>query len=290
MAKKWALALHGGAGPIPGNDYSLQEAHLATLLKNGAERLRDGEAALDVVEVMVQGLEESGLYLAGKGAAPNLDGAYELDAAIMDGRNRTAGAVGALQGYRNPVSCARAVMEQTPNVLLIADGARKLLAKSGLVMIDDPDAYYDPVDELTTQDMINSTGTVGAVALDIYGDLSAATSTAGIRGKTPGRLGDTPLPGAGTWADERCAVSCTGLGEYFTRAAAAADVSARIRYAGAGLEAAVQGALDDVRMLGGQGGMIAVSAEGDISALWNSSGLKRAMADSNGRFEVGTFG
>jgi L-asparaginase / beta-aspartyl-peptidase len=289
MAKKWALALHGGAGPIPGNDYSLQEAHLATLLKNGAERLRDGEAALDVVEVMVQGLEESGLYLAGKGAAPNLDGAYELDAAIMDGRNRTVGAVGALQGYRNPVSCARAVMEQTPNVLLIADGARKLLASSGLAVIDDPEAYYDPVEEMTSQDMIKSTGTVGAVALDIYGDLSAATSTAGIRGKTPGRLGDTPLPGAGTWADERCAVSCTGLGEYFIRAAAAADVSARIRYGGASLEAAVQGALDDVRMLGGQGGMIAVSANGDISALWNSSGLKRAMADSNGRFEVGTF-
>jgi isoaspartyl peptidase/L-asparaginase-like protein (Ntn-hydrolase superfamily) len=290
MAKKWALALHGGAGPIPGHDYSLQEAHLATLLKNGANRLQDGEAALDVVEIMVQGLEESGLYLAGKGAAPNLDGAYELDAAIMDGRNRTAGAVGALQGYRNPVSCARAVMEQTPNVLLIADGARKLLANSGLEIIEDPEAYYDPVEEMTSQDMITSTGTVGAVALDIYGDLSAATSTAGIRGKTPGRVGDTPLVGAGTWADERCAVSCTGLGEYFIRAAAAADVSARIRYGGAQLEAAVQGALDDVRMLGGQGGMIAVSANGDISALWNSSGLKRAMADSNGRFEVGTFG
>lgn len=289
MAKKWALALHGGAGPIPGNDYALQEAHLATLLKNGAERLRNGEATLDVVEIMVQGLEESGLYLAGKGAAPNLDGDYELDAAIMDGRNRTAGAVGALQGYRNPVSCARAVMEQTPNVLLIADGARKLLASSGLAMIDDPESYYDPVDELTTQDMITSSGTVGAVALDIYGDLSAATSTAGIRGKTPGRLGDTPLLGAGTWADERCAVSCTGLGEYFIRAAAAADVSARIRYGGASLETAVQGALDDVRMLGGQGGMIAISATGEISALWNSSGLKRAMADSTGRFEVGTF-
>ncbi len=289
MSNKWALALHGGAGPIPGRDYALQEAHLATLLKNGAQRLADGEAALDVVEIMVTGLEESGLYLAGKGAAPNVDGDYELDAAIMDGRNRTAGAVGAIQGYINPISCARAVMERTPNVLLVGDGAHRMLADKGLSRVEDPETYYEPMDELTSQDMLRTTGTVGAVALDIYGDMAAATSTAGIRGKTPGRLGDTPLIGAGTWADERCAVSCTGLGEYFIRAAAAADVSARIRYGGAALDDAVRGALDDVRRIGGQGGMIAVSATGDISTHWNSSGLKRAMADSNGRFEVGTF-
>ncbi len=119
--------------------------------------------------------------------------------------------------------------------------------------------------------------------------MSAATSTAGIMNKTPGRVGDTPVIGAGTWADERCAISCTGLGEYFIRANAAADVSARIRYGGSGLEPAVQGALDDVRRLGGEGAMIAVSANGDMTALFNSGGMKRGMTDSDGRFEVATF-
>jgi isoaspartyl peptidase/L-asparaginase-like protein (Ntn-hydrolase superfamily) len=132
-------------------------------------------------------------------------------------------------------------------------------------------------------------GTVGAGVLDQYGDLAAATSTGGVKSKTPGRVGDTPLIGAGTWADERCAISCTGLGEYFIRAAAAADVSARIRYGGATLEDAVQGALDDVKHLGGEGGMIAVSADGTLVANCNSGGLKRGLMDSEGRFEVATF-
>ena len=290
MSTKWALALHGGAGPIPGRDYGPQEKHMAEVLTLGKRRLERGEAALDVVEWVVGELESSGLYLAGKGAAPNLDGEYELDAAIMDGRNRDAGAVGAIQGYASPVACARAVMERTPNVLLVGQGAHRLLDGNGLDMIVAPDAYYTPVDEQTSQSSIRkSTGTVGAVALDQYGDTAAATSTAGVTDKTPGRLGDTPLIGAGTWADERCAVSCTGLGEYFIRAAAAADVSARIRYAGTPLVDAVAGALDDVRRLGGEGGMIAVSANGELTSAWNSTGLKRALADSNGRFEVGTF-
>ena len=289
MAGKWALVLHGGAGPIFGQDYAAQEKHLAGLLKEGGQRLASGDAALDVVEAMVAAMEDSGLYLAGRGAAPNLNGDYELDAAIMDGRTRNAGAVGALQGVLSPIAAARMVMERTPNVLIVGEGARRLADAAGLATVDDPEAYYKPIDERTRQVGAPEMGTVGAVALDQYVDMSAATSTAGIMNKTPGRLGDTPVIGAGTWADERCAISCTGLGEYFIRANAAADVSARIRYGGARLEPAVQGALDDVKRLGGEGGMIAVSASGEMSALFNSGGMKRGMTDSSGRFEVATF-
>lgn len=288
MARKWAIALHGGAGPIFGRDYSREEAHMAGLLREGGRQLDAGVAALDVVEAMVAQLEESGLHLAGRGAAPNTEGRFELDAAIMDGRTRNAGAVAALTGIVSPIAAARLVMERTPHVLIAGEGAWALATANGLAEVKDPETYYMPVEERCLLPA-RAMGTVGAVALDTYGDLAAATSTGGVKSKTPGRVGDTPLVGAGTWADERCAVSCTGLGEYFIRAAAAADVSARIRYGGYTLADAVQGALDDVKHLGGEGGMIAVGTDGTLVAGFNSGGLKRGLMDSDGRFDVATF-
>jgi L-asparaginase / beta-aspartyl-peptidase len=285
----WALALHGGAGPARGRTYEAEEAHMRALLETGVDMLEEGASALDTVTTMVAELEACGLHVAGRGSSPNAAGAYELDAAIMDGQARRAGAVAALEGFVSPVACARAVMERTPHVLLAGVGAASFADAQGMARVADPSAYYTPAVIRRVEPGELAHGTVGAVACDKAGRLAAATSTGGLLGKMAGRVGDAPLIGAGTWADERVAVSCTGQGEYFIRAAVAADVSARMRYGGQSLAAATAGALADMQAQGGDGGLIAVDAGGHVAVPYVSEGMKRAVATQAGRFEVRTF-
>jgi isoaspartyl peptidase/L-asparaginase-like protein (Ntn-hydrolase superfamily) len=288
MIDIWALALHGGAGAIARRVYEREEAHMAELLDQGAAMLAHGQSALDVVTAMAEALEACGLHLAGKGAVPNAAGVVELDASVMDGLTRKAGAVAALVGFVSPVRVARGVMEKTPHVLLAGDGAAQFAGEQGFERVDDPATYYTPAASGITSAPAPM-GTIGAVARDRNGRLAAATSTAGVRGKMHGRVGDTPIIGAGCWADERAAVSCTGIGEYFMRVNAAADVSARIAYAGESLTDAASGVIDQVGRLGGQGGLIAVDADGNIAAPFDTQGMKRAIASSSGLREVKTF-
>lgn len=280
----WALALHGGAGAIAARAYAREEEHMAELLERGAGMLSRGQSALDVVTEMAEALEACGLHVAGKGSAPNSAGYIELDASIMDGPTRRAGAVAALQGFLSPVRVARGVMERTSHVLLAGEGAALFAAKHGFARVEDPASYY-----VEAESGLPDAGTIGAVARDASGRLAAATSTGGLRGKLPGRVGDTPVIGAGCWADERVAVSCTGIGEYFMRANAAADVSARMGYTGQPLQAAAEAAIQEVKRLGGSGGLIAVDAGGNVATPFVSDGMKRGVATSSGRFEVKTF-
>ncbi len=271
----YALVLHGGAGARPGTDYTKQKSHLDGLITAGQAKLVDGQSALDVVTWAIEELESSGLYVAGKGSAPHSLGGFELDASLMHGPNRRAGAVAAIEGIQSPIRAAQVVLNDGRHVMLAGAGAQHAAKAAGLAEIHDPQEYYTEHVSHGSADSANH-GTVGAVALDIHGELAAGTSTGGTFGKLVGRVGDTPIIGAGTWADDTVAVSCTGLGEAFIRTATAYDVSARMRYAGTPLKQATLQVLDEVAKFDGDGGLIAIDAQGNISMPYNSDGMKRA--------------
>ncbi|MCU4177016.1 isoaspartyl peptidase/L-asparaginase family protein [Carboxylicivirga sp. N1Y90] len=295
---EWSIALHGGAGNMNRNGFTQEqieqyEEGLQIALDKGKKALSEGQSSLDVVELVVRELENNPLFNAGKGAVFTNDGRNELDAAIMDGRDLNAGAVAGVGDIKNPISAARLVMEQSPHVLLIGKGASKYSAENGIELVDSSYFYTDKRWHSLQRALqrAGKNGTVGCVAMDKNGDLAAATSTGGMNNKRYGRVGDVPIIGAGTYANNNtCAVSATGHGEYYIRYTVAHDISALMEYKGLSLKeaanAVVNGKLSNEA---GNGGVIAVDKMGNISLEMNSTGMFRGWANSNGVEGVAIF-
>ena len=298
----FALVIHGGAGVIERDQLSAADeqsirADLDAALEAGRRILADGGSALDAVEAAVVVLEESPRFNAGKGSVYNAEGRHELDASIMDGKTRRAGAVAGVETVRNPVRLARAVMEHSPHVMMISAGAERFAdtqPQIERVSNDwfDTDIRRAQLDQEQARERSEAGdeslrgkyfGTVGAVALDAQGNLAAATSTGGMTNKRYGRVGDSPLVGAGTWADERCAVSGKGWGEFFIRNVVAHDIAARMAYGGDTLAAAADAVImQRVPELGGDGGAIAVDRDGNIAMPFSTAGMYRAWIGIDG--------
>ncbi len=305
-AADWAIAIHGGAGTIrrdaPPEQLQAYETALTRALTLGMDMLGEGAAALDVCEAVVRVLEADPLFNAGKGAVFNEQGEHELDASIMDGATMRCGAVAGVRTIKHPISLARKVMTDTRHVLLAGRGAEKFADTAGVERVEND--YFDTARRrralerllrerqrtgaMAPRDRRLDYGTVGCVVLDGDGRLAAATSTGGMTAKKWGRVGDTPILGAGNYADEHAAVSCTGTGEEFIRHGIARSVSARMAYGGQSLEAASNAVIHDV-LQPGDGGLIAVDHSGNIAMPFNSSGMYRGAANSGGRFEVAVF-
>jgi beta-aspartyl-peptidase (threonine type) len=308
-----SIAIHGGAGTMPRADLSAQQEAeyrrgLELALDAGYAVLERGGSSLDAVTTAVKMLEDNPLFNAGKGAVLNREGQAELDASIMDGRDLRAGAVAGVMHVKNPIELARLVMEKSPHVMLVGSGAEEFALLQGVTLV--PNDYFqtdsrreqleralhpgrlperaqrpEPVNNLS------AFGTVGAVARDARGDLAAATSTGGMTGKRWKRVGDTPIIGAGTYADNAsCAVSATGHGEYFIRANVAHDICARVAYGKETLaDAAAAVVQRKLVSMGGEGGVIAVDARGALVLEFNSEGMFRGARDSAGRREIGIY-
>ena len=292
MANKClSVALHGGAGAKRARDYSKEIVHMRGVIEAARDQLEAGASAVDVAVETVKALELSGLYVAGRGASANTAGRYELDACLMDGAAGDAGAVAALQGFQSPIEVARCVMVETPHVMLAGEGAALFAAEHGLDAIDDPKAWFTHAGTFEDNHPPGKLahGTVGCVVRDEQGRLAGATSTGGVFGKLPGRVGDSPVIGAGAWADGTVAVSCTGQGEYFLRTSAASQVAFRMRFLGQSVAQASQAVLDEIKAMGGDGGLIAVDAAGNVAMPFVSEGMKRAALTSDGEIVSAAF-
>jgi beta-aspartyl-peptidase (threonine type) len=301
----YAIAIHGGAGAMPRAALnSEREARyrsgLATALDAGFAVLERGGASLDAVATAVRILEDDPLFNAGRGAALTRNGAAELDAAIMDGRQLRAGAVASVRHVKNPIELARRVMEKSRHVLLVGPGAEEFALEEHFTLV--PNHYFRTAErvaqleaeqrgERVSEIMPAAQGTVGAVALDAAGNLAAATSTGGMTNKRPGRVGDSPIIGAGTYAKNGvCAVSATGHGEYFIRAVAAHHVCAAVQFRRLTLAQAVHEVLHDILAeMGGDGGLIAVGADGTLLMEFSSDGMFRGARDAAGRREIAIY-
>ena len=313
MTTSWALALHGGAGTIaratmtPAAERAYRAA-LQAALEVGAALLRQGAPALDAVEMAVRSLEDCPLFNAGRGAVFTHEGHHEMDASLMDGRTGRAGAVAGVRAVQNPIRAARLVMEATEHVLLAYPGADELARQHGLPT--QPPAYFftqQRFDQLqqalaagemrldhspAADDPKKKMGTVGAVARDQHGHLAAATSTGGMTNKRYARIGDSPIIGAGTWANDRtCAISCTGHGEYFLRAVVAHDVACLLEYRGLPLAEACRVVVHEkLAPAGGEGGLVAVDAFGNVALPFNSEGMYRGSVTAATPYYIGIYG
>ncbi|MCH7505722.1 MAG: isoaspartyl peptidase/L-asparaginase [Proteobacteria bacterium] len=302
-----AIAIHAGAGTISKEEFTASmeleiRGALMQAVQAGHKVLSAGGSSLDAITLAITILEDSPHFNAGRGAVFNAEGRHELDASIMDGSNLEAGAVAGVQNIRNPILLARKIMTDSVHVMLMGEGA-EVFARANGIEFADPDYFFterrwqqlQKARNREKQDALLQSespdrwlSTVGAVALDANGNLAAATSTGGMTNKRWGRVGDSPIIGAGTYADNRsCAVSATGHGEYFIRATVARDICSRVQYQGLDLASAADAVINgQLRDMGGDGGIIALDTKGNIALTFNTPGMYRASVDVEGNLEV----